>query len=416
MSGSTGTPTAPARGPAGPARSAAVVTAAGLGANLLSYLVLLVAVHALSSSSYGQLVVLLNVLLVGTVPSFAVQTVIARRVAIGDTPGTARATAIVAVIAAGLLAAITPALNAFLHLSHGGDLLLVAAALPGVTALGLYQGVLQGQRRFAELGTVLTVAAVGRSGCGLIGLAIGHGSTATLLGTLLGVTACAAVVGIRTGHPLKPGPAGPALREIGHALHAHGTFWFLSTLDLLLARHVLSSHLSAVYATGSVVTRAAIWLPQSVATLVFAHLTDAERHVRTLRRAVLVVAGAGGVVIAGTAALPSLVAKVVGGGRYPQLVPSCWMFATLGASLAVLQLGMVAGLALRRTRQTIILWTTIVADTVLVLTVGSHGGIAPVVGTVTAVTAAAALASVAVGTGLLQRGQLAEASGQGAGT
>jgi hypothetical protein len=77
---------------------------------------------------------------------------------------------------------------------------------------------------------------------------------------------------------------------------------------------------------------------------------------------------------------------------------------------------MVAGLALRRTRQTIILWTTIVADTVLVLTVGSHGGIAPVVGTVTAVTAAAALASVAVGTGLLQRGQLAEASGQGAGT
>lgn len=389
---------------------------AGFGANVLGYLVLLVAVHALSSSSYGQLVVLLNVLLVGTVPSFAVQTVIARRVATGDTAGTARATGLVAVAAAGLLAVITPALNAFLHLSHGGDLLLVAAALPGVTALGLYQGVLQGQRRFAELGTVLTVAALGRSGCGLIGLAIGRGSTATLLGTLLGVTACAVVVGTRVDHPLESGPPGPALREIGHALHAHGTFWFLSTLDLLLARHVLSSHLSAVYATGSVVTRAAIWLPQSVATLVFAHLTDAERHLRTLRRAILVVLGAGVVVVAGAAALPSVVAKVVGGGRYPQLVPSCWTFAALGASLAVLQLGMVAGLALRRTRQTIILWATIVADTVLVLTVAAHGGVAAVVGTVTAVTVAAAMASVALGTGLRRRAQLAAASGQAAGT
>jgi hypothetical protein len=398
------------------ARSAVVVTVAGLGANLLSYLVLLVAVRLLSSSSYGQLVVLLNVLLVGTVPSFAVQTVTARRVATGETAGTARATAVVSVAAAGLLAVLTPALNAFLHLSNGGDLLLVAAALPGVTALGMYQGVLQGQRRFAELGTVLTVAALGRSGCGLVGLAIGHDSTATLLGTVVGVTVCAVVVGARTRGALEPGPPGAPLREIGHALHAHGTFWFLSTLDLLLARHVLPSHQAAVYATGSVVTRAAIWLPQSVATLVFARLTIAAGHARLLRRALVLVAGVGVVVVAGTAAFPELVAKVVGGGRYPELVPSCWLFATLGASLAVLQLGMVAGLALRRVRQTIILWATIVADTVVVLAGGSTREVGHVVGPVTAITAVAALASVVVGTGLFERRQPVEVPGQGSGT
>src|SRR5262249_19327204 len=137
---------------------------------------------------------------------------------------------------------------------------------------------------------------------------------------------------------------------------------------------------------------------------------------RTLRRAVLVVLGAGVVVIAGAAALPSLVAKVVGGGRYPQLVPSCWTFATLGASLALLQLGMVAGLALRRPRQPIILWAPIVAHTVLGLTGASHGGVAAVVGAVTAVTVGAAVASVALGTGLRRPAQLTAASGQGAGT
>jgi hypothetical protein len=399
----------------GPARSAAAVTAAGFGANLLSYLVLLVAVHALSSSSYGQLVVLLNVLLVGTVPSFAVQTVVARRVTTGETAGTARATVVVALAASGLLVALSPALTAFLHLSGSGDLLLVAATLPGATALGMYQGILQGQRRFAELGTVLALAAVGRSGCGLVGLVVGRDSSMTLLGTLVGVTACAAVVGARLRGVLAAGPPGAPLREIGHALHAHGTFWFLSTLDVLLARHVLPSHLAAVYATGSVVTRAAIWLPQSVATLVFPHLSDPERHVRTLRRAVAVVAAAGTVVVAATAAFPSLVAKVVGGGRYPELVPSCWLFATLGASLALLQLGMVAGLALRRTRQTVVLWAAVAADTVLVLGGISHKTVGGVAGTVALVTVVAAFASVLLGTGRLPRRQLVDA-GQGPGT
>jgi hypothetical protein len=400
------------RSSAGPV---AAVTAAGFGANLLSYAVLLAAVHVLSPSGYGQIVVLLNVLLVGTVPSFAVQTVTARRVAVGDTAGTARATAAIALIASGLVVALSPALTAFLHLSHVGDLLLVAAALPGVTALGMYQGILQGQRRFAGLGAVLVLAALGRSGCGLIGLIVGHGTSLALAGAMVGTTACAVLVGVRLRGVLAAGPPAAPLREIAHALHAHGTFWFLSTLDLLLARHVLSTHLAAVYATGSVVTRAALWLPQSVATLVFAHLTDAQRHGRLLRRALAVVAGVGAVVVAATAAMPELVAKVVGGGRYPELVPYCWLFATLGGALAVLQLGMVAGLALRRTRQTIVLWAAVAADSVLVLSSSSPVSIGRVVGPVVATTVLAAVASVLLGAARLPRRQLA-AAGQAVGT
>jgi O-antigen/teichoic acid export membrane protein len=400
------------RSSAGPA---AAVTAAGFGANLLSYAVLLAAVHVLSPSGYGQIVVLLNVLLVGTVPSFAVQTVTARRVAVGDTAGTARATAVVALIASGLVVALSPALTAFLHLSHVGDLLLVAAALPGVTALGMYQGILQGQRRFAGLAAVLVLGALGRSGCGLIGLLVGHGTSLALAGAMVGTTACAVLVGVRLRGVLAAGPPAAPLREIGHALHAHGTFWFLSTLDLLLARHVLSSHLAAVYATGSVVTRAALWLPQSVATLVFAHLTDAQRHGRLLRRALAVVAAVGAVVVAATAAMPELVAKIVGGGRYPELVPYCWLFATLGGALAVLQLGMVAGLALRRTRQTIVLWAAVAADSVLVLSSSPPVSIGRVVGPVVATTVVAAVASVLLGAARLPRRQLA-AAGQAVGT
>jgi hypothetical protein len=323
-----------------------------------------------------------------------------------------QATLIVSLAATGLLAVLTPALAAFLHMSSGGNLLLVAACLPAVTALGMFQGVLQGQRRFADLSIVLAAAAVGRSGCGLLGLLVARNSTGAMLGTLVGVTACVCVVGVRLHRAVEPGPAGGPLREVGHALHAHGTFWFLSTLDVLLARHVLPSHAAAVYATGSVVTRAAIWLPQSVATLVFPRLTVAERHKPMLRRAIAIVAGAGVVVVAGTAMMPELVTRIVGGGRYPELVPSCWMFAALGASLAVLQLGMVAGLALRRVRQTVLLWAAVVADTVFVLTAGDGATVASVVATV------ATAGSVLIGIGGLRPrpAQLADASGQAAGT
>ncbi len=418
MTGSAGTSAQNAGRPVGPAGPAAAVTAAGFAANILSYLVVLVAVHLLAASSYGELVVLLNVLLIGTVPSFAVQTVTARRIATFETAGMKQATLIVSIVASGVLAVLTPALTTFLHMSGEGNLLLVAACLPGVTALGMCQGVLQGERRFTDLSIVLAVAALGRSGCGLAGLLIMRNATGAMLGTLIGVTVCACVVVARLHKAIEPGPAAGPLREVAHALHAHGTFWFLSTLDVLLARHVLPSHLAAVYATGSIVTRAAIWLPQSVATLVFPRLTDAERHKAMLRRAITIVAATGAVVVAGTAMFPTLVSRVVGGGRYPELVPSCWLFAALGASLALLQLGMVAGLALRRVRQTALLWTAAVADTVFVLAAGEGATVGRVIGTVTLITAVTAAASVLVGTGWLtsRPPQLADASGQAGAT
>jgi O-antigen/teichoic acid export membrane protein len=280
----------------------------------------------------------------------------------------------------------------------------------------MFQGVLQGERRFGELAALLAAAGLGRSACGLLGLVIAHNSTGAVLAILLGVTACAGVVSVPLRDEIANGSAREPLREVAYALHAHGSFWFLSTVDVLLARHVLSSHLAAVYATGSVVTRGTIWLPQSVATLVFPRLTDAERHHQMLRRAVVIVAGAGAVVTLSVAAVPTLVSRVVGGGRYPELVPSCWLFAVLGASLAVLQLGMVAGLALRRTRQTALIWAAVVADTVLVLAAGAGATVGRVVLTVALTTAFAAVGSVLVGTGWPARaprpGQLADPSGQ----
>ena len=90
-------------------------------------------------------------------------------------------------------------------------------------------------------------------------------------------------------------------------------------------------------------TKASLWLPQSVANVLFASLTDSERHHRVFGRAVAGLAGLGLALVTGSWLLGGLVTEVVGGGRYPQLRADVWLFAMLGSCLAVLQFTLVAG-------------------------------------------------------------------------
>ena len=159
--------------------------------------------------------------------------------------------------------------------------------------------------------------------------------------------------------------------ETLHAAHAHGTFLLLTSLDVLLARHVLSPSAAGAYGVGAVITRAALWLPQSVVALMFASLAQQTRHELTARRAIAVVAGLGALAVVGTAALAPLVVTVVGGSRYHGLDSIAWLFALLGALLAMVQLAVLAGLAQRRVRRAALLWLTIAADVTLVLWVAA---------------------------------------------
>jgi O-antigen/teichoic acid export membrane protein len=182
--------------------------------------------------------------------------------------------------------------------------------------------------------------------------------------------------------------------ETLNAAHAHGTFLLLTSLDVLLARHVLSDSAAGVYAVGAVVTRVAVWLPQSVIALMFASLAESAHHHRTAQRASLVVLGLGTVLVAGTAATGPLVVTIFGGAKYHDLDHTMWLFALLGSLLAVLQLSVLAGLAQRTVRRAALLWTTVVADVAVVL--ATDDGATPTRLVVTLVSVAAAAAAIAL--------------------
>ncbi len=406
--------------------AALAVPAAMLSANLVSYLLLLAAARVLSKAAYGELLSLLGVWLVASVPALAMQTIAARRIAVGaERSSLVAGTAAIAGAASGVLLLGVPALDAFLHLGTPWGLLGTVAAVPAITALGTMQGIAQGGRHFGRL-AMLTMATVGgRSLAGLIGLLIWRSTGACLLSAALGVSV-AAVLYARRELSVRDRPQPAHLRELMleavHAAHGHGVFLLVTSIDVLLARHVLSADAAGVYAAGSVVSRAALWLPQSVATLMFASLTDPRRHRRAYARAAALVVSAGAVTVAATALLGRLAVSVVAGGSYHALDNTMWVFAVIGAALAVLQLSVIAGLALRRRGRIAIIWALAVTDAVLVLSVQPDDA----AGVARLLAAGAVLAAAAsVGLSLRSRdntlavaesdGQLSSPAGQGPG-
>ncbi|HEX8768713.1 MAG TPA: hypothetical protein VF714_10100, partial [Jatrophihabitans sp.] len=225
------------------ARGLLGVTVAGWLGNVLSYLLLLAAARRLGTADYAELVTLLNLLLIGSVPSFALQAVAARRVATGSADGLLEAGTVIGLAAALLIAALSPALVAFLHLPGLAGPLLVAVAMPGTALQGLCQGVWQGEQRLTGLAVATFAGTAGRSGAGLIGLFLGGTSTSAIAALAVGLSLPAA--GCVLALPeLRRGGRHALLSltvESGHASHAYGVFLLLSVSDVLLARHVLST-------------------------------------------------------------------------------------------------------------------------------------------------------------------------------
>jgi hypothetical protein len=375
------------------------VTSAALLGNVLSYLVLLIAARSLASPDYGALVTLLNLVLIGSVPTFALQTVAARHT-VADTGYALRETAILVGVSLGaLLVLLAPVLSAFLRLDGIAGPVLVGLALPGLALQGLCQGVWQGREDFHKLAATTLGGLVGRSAPPLIALVLGASTTVTIAALTAGVTvaallSAATIPELRRGGALRLRAIQPVLLETAHAAHGYGVFLLLSVCDLLLARHALTTPEAAVYAAGSVLTKAALWLPQSVANVLFASLADSRRHRAVLMRGLAGLAIISVVLIAATLVLGKLAATVVGGAKYPALGSQAWLFVMLGCFLATIQFTLVAGLAVRRVHVAGLIWLCVAAEIVVILGITGASTVHAVVLCAVTVTAVGVVCAV----------------------
>ena len=332
-----------------------------LGTNALAYLLTVLAARLLAPAAFGELSAALSLLLIGTVPAAALQTVTALLLATRPDPraaaATAHATALVTAAALGALVALAAApLTALLRLPDGALLGWLALLLAAHTLVGAYDGILQGaiprgRGRHRRLAAAMVGFGVCKLGGGVLALLVGRTPTAVVGGMAVGAAGGAALGWWICGRPgLRRGVRGQ-LPATGAAAASLLGFVVLTTMDVLLARYHLDPGAAGEYALGAVITKIAFWLPQGVGVVLLPHLGDGRKRAALLPGALAAVAAAGllltaGLALGGPAAVAALAGTgPAGAGPGAAVGRVAWLFALLGTALAVGQLLLLSGLA-----------------------------------------------------------------------
>lgn len=340
--------------------------------NIATYLYTYISARLMGTEVYGAFAALMNVLMVVSVLSLALQATAARRIS-SDPLHVAqiereilRVTWRSAVVLGIVLVAAAPLLKAALRLDS-----LVTAALVGLiavpmTLMGGQIGILQGERRWRSLGLLYVAAGLPRLLLGT-GLVIWRPTELwAIVGVLLGAVA-PVIVGwfALRGHRDQSGHSdlhggGPILRESLVNSQALFAFFALSNVDIVIARNVLDGHEAGLYAGGLILTKAVMFLPQFVVVVAFPSLSTAHERRRALTLSLGMVTALGAAVTLGAWVLSSLALIFAGGAKFGEIQGRLWLFAILGTLIALLQLVVYSVIARQGQRSIYIVWAALV--------------------------------------------------------
>ncbi|MFI6871292.1 polysaccharide biosynthesis protein [Nocardia sp. NPDC050406] len=411
-----------------------LVTVGAMTANVAGYLLQLLASRWLGVGGYSPFASLLAVQLLCAVPALALQNVVAREVVRGATVGAARG---LAWRCAGLVAAaaavLVPVVATVLNVSVGASAAALGAA-PVLVLLSGEQGVLQGQRRFRELATVLGGAGVARVTPAIVVLAAGGGTAAALWAAAAGIAVAATGARFAAGQSPAPdsdigappdspephhdrvkttrpetdsrspaegvrqrtGDAAWGVVPVLRAAQLQAALMALSSADLIVSRIVLDSDDAGRYALGAVATKIAFWLPQAVGVVLYPRMAQPQHSAQAVRSALAVLSGIGVLAVLG-AAVAAPLAPLFAGQDYAPIQGLLWLFALDGALLAVLQGALLSAIAADRTAPAALTWLGLAAGITAMLTLADSVLGLITVATVTAALTTAVIAAIALG-------------------
>lgn len=354
----------------------AVAVAVGLGlAQVLAYAFTVACARILGPAQFGALSALLAVILIANVVSLGVQAAGARRLAMcrdEDRQGMASAVLVRtwrwALATSGLVVALAPALAGLLHVPAVAVVVTACGLVPLVLA-GAFLGTTQGVEAMGRLGTLHTLLAAGKAVGGVLTAVLLGSVSATLAGYGAGL-AVAVAAGAWVARPRRHPEHQPLKgfdHDTAHAAHALLALFVLASIDLLLARSLLTPLQAGQYAVGAVVAKIAFWLPQFVVQVAFPRMAAGDRPARTTALACSAVAAMGIVVVGVTAASAGLVVDAVGGPDYAGVTSSLWLFAATGSMVALAQVLLYDRLARDDRRAALVVWGGVALLVVLVL-------------------------------------------------
>lgn len=364
--------------------------------NAAAYLFTVAAARILAPQEFGAVTALLGIILVGNVAALGLQATTARRLALlrdraSDVVATTiSVTAAVALAVGAGVAASTVVLTPLLRLDSYLPVALCGLALVPMTVVGAQFGIAQGSERWRLLSGVYAVAGLGRVLGGATALAVTPTATSAMLGVAIGAW-LPVLVGVRLLRGSDPlhakGHRRSFLREAVLGSHALLAYFVLSNIDALVARNILDAHDAGLYASGLVLAKAALFMPQFVSVVLYPALARDDTS-RSRILAVTVVAGLGAVAVLATALLPRVALVLVGGDQYTEVADRLWLFALAGSLLAVVHVLVFDALARHAHGVVVLVWAAVAAVLVAAYAIDVHvTGLVTIMATVAAVLA-----------------------------
>jgi O-antigen/teichoic acid export membrane protein len=365
--------------------------------NVATYGFTMLAARIIGPSEYGAFVACLNLLVILQVVALGLQATAARRIAV-DLGNVAtiegailRTTTRVSVAVGALLLVLVPAVDALLNLDSLATAAVVAVAAVPLTLAGGQAGILQGERRWGALALFYVAGGVPRLVVGTAIILWRPDATSAILGVGLGYLFPLMVGWWALRHRRTPESvasehsARSMLVESAHNAQVLFAYFALSSVDIMIARQVLDDHDAGLYASGLIMAKVMLFLPQFVVIVAFPDMASPTSRRRALIRSLLLVAALGVVMVVAARVLSGLAMVFVGGAEFGEVEDLLWVFAVLGTLLAMLQLQVYAVLARQGRRTVVLVWAALAVVVVLGLRTDSVIGLVSVVVTVDAV-------------------------------
>jgi O-antigen/teichoic acid export membrane protein len=327
-------------------RNNAIYLAGSVGVGVAGYVFHFATGRLLGPASYAVVAAMVSALSLLSLPSIVLQTTAARYTSLltaRSDPGAIRrlllqlslACLLGVLVMGGVLIALAPAVAAYLHIADSRLVYFLALASALGLLLAITRGALQGLSRFVTLSLNILLDMTTRVVVA-VGLILGGFGT---IGAGVALAAGPIIAYVQSLYPLRrfarsSATTSPPLTDVGRytlsAIVAAAGITYLLNIDVILAKHYLSSQESGLYAAGAVLGRVIFFLGMTVAAVMFPEVTllhaRGEAHYHVVERSLLLLGILSVGFVLSYALLPSLVIGPFG-ANFTQVGPYLVFFA-----------------------------------------------------------------------------------------
>jgi O-antigen/teichoic acid export membrane protein len=396
-----------------PWRLASWGLASSVVASALTWVLQLAVARFMAPESYGEVLSLLAIFMVLSVPLVPVLVVVTRQVVEATRDGrtgdvrailaghTWRA-AVAGAALAGLVLVWRAPLAALLRLSEPAALPWLALSVLANALYLVSHAVLLGRLKWPAATTLPVLLGASRLLFSLLFLAWDYGIAGVFLGLACSTALCWAFAYVLAWQSLPGGGTYRPLKlaEVAEALALTAAFWLLVQVDLVYVNRALPDMAALGYAAASTLARMLVYVPSTVVHLMFPLLVAApDQHARrrVVIRMTMIVAALAAVGLAGLSLVPSFVLDLTYPPEYAAAARLLPRVGAVLAPLAFVNVVVYAALARRSSGVTRLLGAIALATLVLLMT------LPPSLATLFGVLLGASAVSLGAGAALLRK-------------